>query len=142
VANQPASPDPRRPVPSGGRSRHRRRRKSHRPPVVPVDFPLCPICQKAVRELHAAITHRESGQPAHFDCVLQLLRESNELQDSEKICYLGKGSFGIVQFRANPGTPRFVIRKRIQYEEADGFPGWRRDSARGQPAPREQGPAR
>jgi hypothetical protein len=133
VANHPASSEPPRPNPSGGRSRHRRRRKPPRPAVA-VDFPACPVCQKAVRELHAAITHRESGQPAHFDCILQLLRDSNDLQESEKICYLGKGSFGIVQFRQNAGPMHFLIRKRIQYEQTDGFPDWRRNTARSQPA--------
>ena len=133
VANPSASPDPNRPAPGSGRSRHRRRRRSQRPAVA-IDYPACPICQKAVRELHAAITHRESGQPAHFDCILQLLRESTDLQDSEKICYLGKGSFGVVQFRQNAGPMRFLIRKRIQYEQTDGFPDWRRSTARSQPA--------
>lgn len=139
MANHPVSPEPRRttpkgPNPAGGRSRHRRRRKAQRPPAAPVEFPTCPVCQKPVRELHAAITHRESGQPAHFDCIVQLLRESTDLQDSEKICYLGKGSFGVVQFRQNAGPMRFLIRKRIQYEQTDGFPDWRRSTARSQPA--------
>jgi hypothetical protein len=133
VANHPASPEPSHSSSAGGRSRHRRRRKSHRP-AAPVDFPLCPVCQKAVRELHAAITHRESGKPAHFDCILQLLRDSSDLQESEKICYLGKGCFGVVQFRQNAGPTRFVIRRRIQYEQTDGFPDWRRNTVRDQPA--------
>lgn len=132
MANTPASPEPARPNPGGGRSRHRRRRKAHRP-VTPADYPICPVCQKPVRELHAAIAHRETGRPAHFDCILQLLREDNELENSEKICYLGKGTFGIVQFRQNSGPLRFLIRKRIQYEQTDGFPDWRRKTARTQP---------
>jgi hypothetical protein len=145
VADDAANRPNNRPPPGGGRSRRRRRRKSHRPTVA-VDLPLCPICQKAVRELHAAISHRETGQPAHFDCILQLLRDTNDLQDSEKICYLGKGSFGIVQFRQNAGPMRFLIRKRIQYEQTEGFPAWRRSTTRSQvPAersPRPSGPAR
>lgn len=102
------------------RSRHRRDRRPGKPHV---DFPQCPVCQKAVRDLTSAITHKESGKPAHFDCILKALRSGNAVQQNEKICYLGKGSFGIVQFREH--SARFFIRKRIQYEEIESVPEWR-----------------
>ena len=108
------------------RPRHRRERRPHRPPI---EFPLCPLCQKAVRDLTSAITHKESGKPAHFDCILKALRTDNAVQQNEKICYLGKGSFGIIQFREHSGPPRFFIRKRIQYEETDPTPEWRQKPA-------------
>jgi hypothetical protein len=106
------------------RSRHRRERRKPR-----IDFPECPLCQKAVRDLTSAITHRESGQPAHFDCILKALRTDNAVAQHEKICYLGKGSFGIVQFRQHSGRSSFFIRKRIQYEDTEPIPGWRQQSA-------------
>ena len=108
--------------------KHRRTRskKSGQPQV---DFPMCPVCQKAVRDLCSAITHQETGNPAHFDCILKTLREVHNVQQDEKICYLGKGSFGIVQFRQHSSPLRFFIRKRIQYEENDLFPEWRRQPA-------------
>ncbi|HVP18782.1 MAG TPA: hypothetical protein VMU36_07280 [Spirochaetia bacterium] len=96
------------------------------PPPAPLVFPDCPICRQPVRELPSALTHRETGQPAHFDCIMRELRDSNELAPQEKICYLGGGSFGILEFRA-PGAPsRFVIRKRIQYEGKDAAPEWKK----------------
>jgi hypothetical protein len=91
---------------------------------------MCPVCEKAVRDLSSAITHRDTGNPAHFDCILKILREENSLSESEKICYLGKGSFGIVQFRSNGSPLRFLIRKRIQYEDLDMIPDWRKIPAR------------
>ena len=109
--------------PKRGRGRHRRRRPHVKPAT---DFSMCPVCEKAVRDLSSAITHRGTGQPAHFDCILRLLREENPLAENEKICYLGKGSFGIVQFRGNATPMRFLIRKRIQYEELDATPDWRK----------------
>ena len=108
------------------RSRHRRDRRQNKPQI---EFPLCPVCQKAVRDLTSAITHKESGQPAHFDCILKALRSDNAVQQHEKICYLGKGSFGIVQFREHSGRPSFFIRKRIQYEETEPIPEWRQKPA-------------
>ncbi len=88
--------------------------------------PDCPVCGKPVRDLAAALTHRVSRQPAHFDCVVRELRESNEVAPQEKICYLGGGSFGILEFRPSAGSPRFVIKKRIQYEEKETPQEWKR----------------
>jgi hypothetical protein len=106
---------------------HRHRRSENRGEA---EHPLCPLCQKPVRELASAIAHRETGSPAHFDCILRLLREENTPGENEKICYLGNGSFGVVQFRG--GSPlRFFVRKRIQYEKTDPPPEWRRQSSRG-----------
>lgn len=112
----------------GGFHQHRRRRQETRSEV---PASLCPICQKPVRELSSAIGYRETGEPAHFDCVLRLLRDEHHPGENEKICYLGNGSFGIVQFRGSSGSPlRFFVRKRIQYEKTDSVPDWRR-GARG-----------
>jgi hypothetical protein len=92
----------------------------------PLVFPDCPICAQPVRELPSALTHRETRRPAHFDCIMRELRESNELAPQERICYLGGGSFGILEFR-QPGAPsRFLIRKRIQYEEKEAVQDWKK----------------
>ena len=53
-------------------------------------------------------------------------RNDNPLGQNEKICYLGKGSFGIVQFRPHSGHSNIFIRKRIQYEDPEPVPEWRR----------------
>jgi hypothetical protein len=79
-----------------------------------------------VRDLPSALTHRVAGKPAHFDCVVQELRESNEVAPQEKICYLGGGSFGIIELRPAGGPSRFVIRKRIQYEEKEKPQEWKK----------------
>jgi hypothetical protein len=64
--------------------------------------------------------------PAHFECVMRELLDSNEIAPEEKICYLGGGSFGIVEFRPPGGPTRFVIRKRIQYEEKETPQEWKK----------------
>jgi hypothetical protein len=73
--------------------------------------------------LSSAIAHRETGGPAHFDCILKVLRDEHRPAENEKICYLGNGSFGVVQFR---GPLRFFVRKRVQYEKTDPPPEWRK----------------
>ncbi len=89
------------------------------------DLPKCPICDKPIRDLYSAVTYPTTGNPAHFDCVLKELKKTNELRPNEKICYLGNGSFGIVQFRGPDSPIKFFIRKRIQYEDKDKRPEWR-----------------
>lgn len=106
-----------------------RRRRSHdrKPQPAAVDTPPCPICSKPLRFINSAIMHNETNQAAHFDCVLKSIRQTVDLQPNEKICYLGKGSFGVIQLR-NPNSPmRFFIRQRIQYEAPDNKPEWRND---------------
>lgn len=92
----------------------------------PLVFPDCPICRQPVRELPSALTHKETGQPAHFDCIMKELRDSNELAPQERICYLGGGCFGILEFRQPGGPGKFVIRKRIQYEEKEAVQEWKK----------------
>lgn len=86
----------------------------------------CPLCDKPVRELHNAIHHKDSGQPSHFDCVLKQLAQTESLAANEKICYLGKGSFGIVRYQKMSSSFPFIIRKRIQYEMPDEVQPWRK----------------
>jgi hypothetical protein len=95
-------------------------------PAVPLVIPDCPVCGKPVRELASALTHRVSRQPAHFDCVVKELRESNEIAPQEKLCYLGGGCFGILEFRPPGGPSRFVIKRRIQYEEKETPQDWKK----------------
>ncbi len=116
----------------GFRRRSRRRRGkpgagADSPPAQaePQSFPDCPVCGKPVRELSMALCHRVSKTPAHFDCVLKELRDVNEVLPQEKICYLGGGTFGILQFKAQ-GTNKFTIRKKITYEEKDFPQEWKR----------------
>jgi hypothetical protein len=54
------------------------------------------------------------------------IRDSNEVAPQEKVCYLGGGSFGIIEFRPPGGPTRFVIRKRIQYEEKETPQDWKK----------------
>ena len=89
-------------------------------------FPDCPVCGKAVRELASALTHRVSRVPAHFDCVVRELRDTNEMNAQEKLCYLGGGTFGILEFRPPGGPSRFVIKRRIQYEEKETPQDWKK----------------
>ena len=89
-------------------------------------FPDCPVCGKPMRDLASALTHRASRKPAHFECIVRELQESNEITQQERLCYLGGGSFGILEFRQAGGSSKFIIRKRIQYEEKENPQEWKK----------------
>jgi hypothetical protein len=84
------------------------------------------VCGKQLRELSSALTHRVARQPAHFECVMRELRDTNDIAPQERICYLGGGAFGILEFHPSGGSNRFVIRKRIQYEEKETPHEWKK----------------
>jgi hypothetical protein len=57
---------------------------------------------------------------------MKKIMETENVSSNEKICYLGKGSFGIVRYQKMGGSVPFVIRKRIQYENFEEIPQWRK----------------
>lgn len=88
------------------------------------DCPVCPYCKNLVRDLNTAIAAEESGEPAHFDCVLKQIESRETLEKDEKISYLGNGKFGITKLHSK--NKRFSIRKIIQYESEDKTYDWRK----------------
>ncbi len=90
------------------------------------NYPECPLCKKPVREISSAIAYKTTNEPAHIECIIDEIKKSEALEQNERICYLGKGSFGIVVVK-NPSNPmKFVIKKRIQYETATTPLEWRK----------------
>jgi hypothetical protein len=79
----------------------------------------CTLCNKIIKEMNTAIKHKNEDEDEylHFDCAVRDIREKEKPYPNEKICYLGKGSFGIVKFLSYSSSPiKFLIKKRIQYE--------------------------
>ena len=93
------------------------------------DLPICPICEKTVRDVLTAIATGTENKPTHFDCVLKALGEQEPLEPNEKICYLGGGSFGIVKSRGGSAGNKFFVRKRLQYEPKEHKVSWRKKIA-------------
>jgi hypothetical protein len=90
------------------------------------DMPACPLCGKPVYDLSTAISaSRETGEPAHFDCVLERVGASESLASGEKLVYLGSGSFGVVEFKEK-NESAFLVKRRIQWEKEGEKKDWRR----------------
>jgi hypothetical protein len=90
------------------------------------DMPACPLCGKPVYDLSTAITAaRETGDPAHFDCVLERVAASEPLASGEKLVYLGSGAFGVVEFK-DKSESHFTVKRRIQWEKEGEKKDWRK----------------
>ncbi|MEI6388352.1 MAG: hypothetical protein WCQ50_17160 [Spirochaetota bacterium] len=93
---------------------------------VRADAPICPICEKPVHDLSSALgSDRETGLPAHFDCVYERISAAENLGPGEKVVYLGSGSFAIVEFKDGKEAA-FVVKRRIQWEKEGEKKEWRK----------------
>jgi len=86
----------------------------------------CGICQQDIQDLSTAIALPEAAAPAHFDCVINKIKEGENLGKKEQVVYLGSGAFGIVENNSASQTPNFKIIKKISFEEHDDMPEWRK----------------
>jgi hypothetical protein len=109
-----------------GQQNERRDRPDPIPEEPKTPPPICPSCGKPVHEMNSAIAEKESGLPAHFDCIITRLVEQEKPAPNERIVYLGAGSFALVEVGPNPNMTKFVIKKRIQYEEKEKKLDWRK----------------
>lgn len=86
---------------------------------------ICPKCGQPITDVSSAITDKESGKPAHFDCILNQLKQTEQVGENEKIAYIGQGRFAVIYYE-NPRDQRhFTIKKIIEWEERDKKPEWR-----------------
>ena len=72
-----------------------RKRNNYRRPRNKRNYPECPICNKSVKFLLTAISMGGDNNPAHFDCILKQISESEDLGPKEKISYIGNGNFAV-----------------------------------------------
>lgn len=86
---------------------------------------ICPKCGQPITDISSAITDKESGKPAHFDCILNQVKQTEQVGENEKIAYIGQGRFAVIYYE-NPRDQRhFTIKKIIEWEERDKKPEWR-----------------
>jgi hypothetical protein len=95
------------------------------------EYGACPICQQPMRDIHSAIAYPPSDVPAHFECVVKKIAEDEGVKQSERVVYLGNGSFGVVEDQSAQGKSSYVVVRRIQFEERDHPVGWRRELSPG-----------
>lgn len=87
----------------------------------------CPICGEPITDLASCLTDKKSGEPAHFDCILNQVSNEEKLGENEKIAYIGQGRFGILYYENIRDQRHFTIKKVIEWEERDKKPEWREE---------------
>ncbi|MCL2800403.1 MAG: hypothetical protein FWD28_01410 [Treponema sp.] len=95
-------------------------------PVNPITSPDCPWCGKEIKDITTAICDKDTGRPVHFDCVLERISGTENLETNDSICYIGGGRFGIVHYNNPPDTRDFTIKKIFEWEAKDNVNEWRR----------------
>ncbi|NLK06797.1 MAG: hypothetical protein GX315_10585 [Spirochaetales bacterium] len=88
-------------------------------PVKRVEEPLekCGYCGEVIETIASALTHPEGGF-CHFDCVLSHIAEEEHVSDKQKVSYIGRGTFAVVEMNED-GTFTFV--KRIVWENGEAL---------------------
>lgn len=88
-------------------------------PVKRVNEPLesCKLCGEVIDVIASAMTHPEGGF-CHFDCVLNAIAQESHLTENQKVSYIGRGTFAVVQTNED-GSFSFI--KRIVWENPETF---------------------
>lgn len=108
------------------RSQRRKPPKQRTPSISQEAVKLtCVRCNEPIRNPETALSTPD-GEPVHFDCAIREVADREELGAKEKICYLGQGTFGIINYAQGTADKGFVIKKRIPYETADRVVEWRK----------------
>lgn len=105
----------------------KRKPEKNRPPIiVPMvqePIPTCALCGKPIDAITQAICGPEAGTFNHFDCVLRKIAEDEHLLPTQKVSYIGRGVFAIVETDAEG---HFVFVKRIPFESPETFQSMKR----------------
>ena len=89
----------------------------------------CEYCNQPIEDLTSSIASKESGNPAHFDCVLAKINATEKLSENEKITYIGQGRFAVVYFENPHDLRHFTIRRVIEWENLEAKYEWRSEIA-------------
>jgi hypothetical protein len=92
---------------------------------------VCEICGRVIspEDIGSAVSNRETGNPAHFDCVLKQISERESPGPNEKVTYIGQGKFAVLHFENPHDLKRFTIRRTIEWEDRDNRLEWRNEMA-------------
>ena len=87
--------------------------------------PVCALCGKLIFDLSSALAGREEGVPVHFDCALTQAGVGENLEPGERVAYIGRGAFAVIEYKDKSLTS-FVIKRRIQWEKEGAKFDWRK----------------
>lgn len=91
--------------------------------------PVCPKCGQTIKDITSAISDKNTGNPVHFDCVIDFLKKSETLNESEEVIYIGAGNFAVVYFENPKIRKNFKIIKLIEWENKNQANEWKSEIA-------------
>ena len=93
-------------------------------PVKRVAEPLetCAYCGQVIETIASALTHPEGGF-CHFDCVLAHIAEEEHVTEKQKVSYIGRGTFAVVEQNEDCS---FTFVKRIVWENGEALDAMRK----------------
>ncbi len=77
----------------------------------------CHLCNKVIDSIAQAISESD-GSFSHFDCVLNKIKEENPTTEKQKVTYIGRGIFAVVELDSEN---KYSIVKEIPYESPETF---------------------
>lgn len=92
-------------------------------PKVKEPVPDCALCGKPIEGIAQAICGPQPDSFNHFDCVLRKIEEDEHVLPKQKVSYIGKGVFAIIE---TDEEGKFVIVKRIPFESSETFTAMKR----------------
>ncbi|MDD2232903.1 MAG: hypothetical protein PHO44_07550 [Sphaerochaetaceae bacterium] len=85
-------------------------------PKVQEPMTECSICHQSIDNIASAISEPDGGY-SHFDCVLKKIADEQHLAEGQKVSYLGRGVFGVIETHDG----QFTIINRINYETPESY---------------------
>jgi len=85
-------------------------------PKVVEPKPVCKICGKPIETIADSISEPNGGY-SHFSCVITKIEKDEKITDKQKVSYLGRGAFGVIETIDG----HFSILKTINYETPESF---------------------
>ena len=86
---------------------------------------ICSRCGKPIKDLSAALADKPDGNPVHFDCVLNFLKEHETLNENEALSYIGQGRFAVLKYASMVTMKDFTIVRVIEWEDKNSRAEWR-----------------
>lgn len=107
-------------------------RKKPSEPVRKIEWPahICEKCGEPIADLTQALSDKSTGKPVHFECILNFLKNSEELKAGEEVLYIGNGNFAVVFFEHPTIRKNFKIVKLIEWEDRSKQYEWQDEIAK------------
>ena len=91
----------------------------------PAETFTCARCGNPIKDLSAALADKTDGNPVHFDCVLNFLKQNETLREDEAILYIGQGRFAVIKYASMVTMKEFTIIRIIEWEDKNQRAEWR-----------------